>query len=208
PSGRAVWDTEPARSFSVPDAAMQGHGPLFVQSGMMRAPPAIGPQFPSPPESRADAAFRTSLERWGVLGDLGRKFLFGDPNATVRIPINEYTGLPATVRDYHDIYGHLPWYERPTHPDIEDATKLALLAMGGGIGFARRGAVGMPGGFIKPTGIRKLTTEEAKGMRELFPGGPEGARAVLDKLARGEHVSVPRSVTRDTLETYVLRAQK
>jgi len=140
------------------DTSMGGSGPLFLQSGTMGTPPAVEPPFPAPPESWADAAYRTSLDRWRRIGGAAHKFLFGDPNATVRVPINEYTGMPATLQDYEEIYGHLPWYEQPTHPAIEENTNLASVAVGLGAPFAMRNALGMAGGKLAAT---KLPMDEA-----------------------------------------------
>src|SRR5262249_30613151 len=91
---------------------------------------------------------------WGA----AHKFLFGDPNATVRVPINEYTGMPATRQDYEEIYGHLAWYEQPTHPAIKDSTELASMAIGLGTPFAVRNALGMAGGKLPAA---KLPMDEA-----------------------------------------------
>jgi len=147
------------------DTSIGGNGPLFLQSGTIGMPSEMEPPFPAPPESRADAAYRTSLDRWRrigeaapQLGDAARKFLFGDPNATVRVPINVYTGMPATMQDYEDFYGHLPWYAQPTHPATVDITDLAKNAIGLGAPFAVRNALGVAGGKLPAT---KLPMDEA-----------------------------------------------
>src|SRR5262249_8183283 len=145
------------------DTSIGGNGPLFLQSGTIGTPPEMEPPFPASPESRADAAYRTSVDRWRPIGEVAHKlgkaaykWLVGRP--TIPVPINEDTGLPATMQDYKDIYGHLPWYAQPTPPVIEGTPELASNAIGLGTLFAVRGALGAAGGKLSAT---KLPIDEA-----------------------------------------------
>ena len=149
---------------------------------------------PPAPESRADTAYRTSLERWSKVKEINRKLLFGDPNGTFMTPVDE-NGRP--LFDY-SISELREAYPDQTHPMIEAANSLAALATGG-IPFATRGALGMVGGKL-------LTPAETRGLTELFGKRPDGAKALLDRLAQGP-VNLPANVTRQTLEKYAQIAQ-
>ena len=54
---------------------------------------------------------------------------------------------------------------------------------------------------------RKLTVNESKGLSKLFGRRPEGARAVLDRMGKGEKISLPEGVSQETLLQYRRVAQ-
>jgi hypothetical protein len=103
------------------------------------------------------------------------------------------------ARPLHTLFSPIPEYGSDREAMVEHVLPLAELAMGAGMPFAKRGAVGVAGGKL-------FSPAETRGLAELFGKRPEGAQALLDRLAQGP-VSLPADVTRQTLEKYAQVAQ-
>jgi hypothetical protein len=141
--------------------------PTWLQSGLIQAPPT---------ESRADAAYRTSLERWRTIGNIARKFATGDLNwkaagEYVADRFNNPPAEPSLISMAGDVYRAVA-DPVPAGGDsaamVERAMPLATLGMGGGMMVAPRNAAGVFGGRLAVTADRAaLRHAEEMGARGI-----------------------------------------